>query len=252
MDAYNGIKICDFGVSKIINNQTVIKEQCGTPAYIAPEIISDEGYHGYFVDLWSLGVLLYAMLCATVPFRASNMKDLHTVIMKGGFGFPCDLTPEAINLVKSLLAIEPINRLSLPEVLRHPWLKEEESEFDDLNVYVGPSDFATDDDGDMGLGGGLGGMSTGPSQQPNINIVNISNLYWDRTMNVKLAYNDYCSISNDFYTQHIGRYIYIYSVDEDAVRVIESFGYPRSMLLKSLHSGELNHATASYTLLLLP
>jgi 5'-AMP-activated protein kinase catalytic alpha subunit len=48
----------------------MIQEQCGTPAYLAPEIIIDKGYEGFFVDIWSLGVLLYAMLCGTVPFKA--------------------------------------------------------------------------------------------------------------------------------------------------------------------------------------
>ena len=55
LDWESGVKICDFGVSKIIKKGQVIKEQCGTPAYIAPEIITDEGYQGFFVDIWSLG-----------------------------------------------------------------------------------------------------------------------------------------------------------------------------------------------------
>lgn len=55
----------------------MITEQCGTPAYIAPEIIQDQGYQGYWVDIWSLGVLLYAMVCGAVPFKASNMQDLY-------------------------------------------------------------------------------------------------------------------------------------------------------------------------------
>lgn len=68
-----GVKICDFGVSKIVKKDQLVKEQCGTPAYIAPEIITDEGYKGYHADIWSLGVLLYAMVTGTVPFKAQNM-----------------------------------------------------------------------------------------------------------------------------------------------------------------------------------
>jgi serine/threonine protein kinase len=62
MDNEGSIKICDFGVSRLINKGQIIQEQCGTPAYLAPEIIADEGYEGFYVDIWSLGVLLYAML----------------------------------------------------------------------------------------------------------------------------------------------------------------------------------------------
>lgn len=77
-----------------------MKEQCGTPAYIAPEIISESGYSGFSVDIWSLGVLLYAMLIGTVPFKATNMKDLHALINKGEFVFPHKVSEEAEDLIK--------------------------------------------------------------------------------------------------------------------------------------------------------
>ena len=80
LDFEKGVKICDFGVSKIIKKGEFIKEQCGTPAYLAPEIILDCGYEGYYVDIWSLGILLFAMLTGSVPFRAANLEDLHALI----------------------------------------------------------------------------------------------------------------------------------------------------------------------------
>jgi len=100
LDGEGGVKLCDFGVSKIMKKDCEINEQWGTPAYIAPEIISDQGYSGFSVDIWSLGVLLYAMLWGTVPFKASNMKDLHNLIMKGSFTFPCEISQEAQDLIK--------------------------------------------------------------------------------------------------------------------------------------------------------
>ena len=70
MDGDGGVKLCDFGVSRMMKKGHLIQEQCGTPAYLAPEIIRDKGYYGFAADVWSLGVLLYAMVQGTVPFKA--------------------------------------------------------------------------------------------------------------------------------------------------------------------------------------
>jgi serine/threonine protein kinase len=75
------IKICDFGVSKIIRKGEVIKGKCGTPAYIAPEILIDRGYSGFSSDIWSLGIILYCFVTGTVPFKANNMNDLTKKIL---------------------------------------------------------------------------------------------------------------------------------------------------------------------------
>jgi len=77
LDGKGNVKIADFGVSKSVQPNEIMNEQSGTPAYIAPEIIRDKGYKGFKADLWSAGVVLFAMLYGTVPFKANNMKDLH-------------------------------------------------------------------------------------------------------------------------------------------------------------------------------
>jgi serine/threonine protein kinase len=81
LDGKGQVKIADFGVSKLVKPNEIMREQCGTPAYIAPEIIKDQGYTGFKADLWSAGVVLYAMLYGTVPFKANNMPDLHKLIL---------------------------------------------------------------------------------------------------------------------------------------------------------------------------
>lgn len=71
LDGHGNIKIGDFGVSRKIEENEVLFEQCGTPAYIAPEIVKDMGYRGFPVDIWSAGICLYAMLYGNVPFKAN-------------------------------------------------------------------------------------------------------------------------------------------------------------------------------------
>ena len=132
LDSEKGVKICDFGVSKIIKKGQLIQEQCGTPAYLAPEIILDKGYEGFFVDVWSLGVLLYAMLTGTVPFKAPNLEELHALILKGSFTFPSHVSQLAQSILRSMIKLEPKDRLTIPQILSHEWLKDtnEDSETD--------------------------------------------------------------------------------------------------------------------------
>ena len=83
-------------------------EQCGTPAYIAPEILRDKGYTGFAVDIWSAGVVLYAMLYGTVPFKANNMSELQKLIIKAKYTLKEDgVSEEARNLLTGLLEKDP-------------------------------------------------------------------------------------------------------------------------------------------------
>lgn len=79
------VKVCDFGVSRIMQEGEILTDQCGTPAYIAPEILLDKGYKNFTVDIWSAGVVLYAMLYGTIPFKHSNLSELHKMIVNARF-----------------------------------------------------------------------------------------------------------------------------------------------------------------------
>ena len=122
IDLDNNIKICDFGVSKIIKKGDILVEQCGTPAYIAPEILKNRGYEGFGVDIWSAGVVLYAMLSGTVPFKGNDVKDLHKLIIEGKYKTIKNVSKEANHLVKCLLEVEPKNRIKIEDILVHPWM----------------------------------------------------------------------------------------------------------------------------------
>lgn len=122
IDLNNNIKLCDFGVGKQIHKGELLNDQCGTPAYIAPEIVRNEGYEGPPVDLWSSGVVLYAMLSGTFPFKATNIKELNRIIQQGHCRTIDKISPEAKSLLSGLLESDPKKRFTIEKVLNHPWL----------------------------------------------------------------------------------------------------------------------------------
>ena len=118
------IKICDFGVSKMINPGERMMEQCGTPAYIAPEILKNKGYEGFGVDIWSAGVVLHAMIYGAVPFRANNMSELHKIIIKGEYELKEDVSEEVRDLLTKMLEVDPKKRYDIPKILCHQWFND--------------------------------------------------------------------------------------------------------------------------------
>ncbi|CAG9326324.1 unnamed protein product [Blepharisma stoltei] len=122
------VKLCDFGVSRIARDGEMISEQCGTPAYLPPEIIADTEYDPFYVDLWSMGVLLYAMLCGTVPFKAKTMPDLQKLILRCKYSIPVHLSKEAQDLIGKMLNPIPHLRISLEEMKAHAWFGTQDPE----------------------------------------------------------------------------------------------------------------------------
>ena len=119
------IKICDFGVSKILKTKNQkMDEKCGTPAYLAPEIILGCGYEGYWSDIWSLGVLLFCLTCASVPFRGQNIPDLHKSILSGIYTLPSHLSDPVKDLISKMLKRVPTERISIETALCHKWFED--------------------------------------------------------------------------------------------------------------------------------
>ena len=99
LTSQGNVKICDFGVSKLVTDGERMTEQCGTPAYIAPEVFENKGYEGYASDVWSAGVVLYAMLYGAVPFKASNMNELHKQVVKCKPTYKDEISKNALDLL---------------------------------------------------------------------------------------------------------------------------------------------------------
>lgn len=118
------IKVSDFGVARFVNNE-LATTACGTPSYLAPEMTMGGGY-GKEVDLWSIGIVIYIMLCGFPPFYSENNQELFKMIQSGKFDFPSpywdDISESAKDLIKNLLVLNPADRHDASAILAHPWI----------------------------------------------------------------------------------------------------------------------------------
>ncbi|PHH76203.1 hypothetical protein CDD80_1726 [Ophiocordyceps camponoti-rufipedis] len=115
------IKIADFGMAALhqtANHQ--LATACGSPHYAAPELLKNRQYRGDRADIWSLGVILYAMLSATLPFDDPDLRVMMAKTKKGHYEMPKCLSPEAEDLIRRMLQVNPDRRISLKDIWRHP------------------------------------------------------------------------------------------------------------------------------------
>ena len=124
LDLNNIVKICDFGVGKLTQKGQKLMDQCGTPVYMAPEIIKGDGYEGFPVDVWSSGVALYIMLSGNIPFNRDKTHDLQSAIMNLPYKKIDDISDNANDLLQNILEKNPNKRLTPDEILEHPWMNE--------------------------------------------------------------------------------------------------------------------------------
>ena len=121
LDENGNVKIIDFGLSNLYNESELLKTACGSPCYAAPEMISGQKYKGLMVDIWSTGVILYAMLAGKLPFEDPNTNKLYTKILEGNFEPPADISHECSDFLRRVLATDPNRRYIIDQIRRHPW-----------------------------------------------------------------------------------------------------------------------------------
>lgn len=132
LDEDQNIKLIDFGLCAKPQGgiENHLYTCCGSPAYAAPELISGKEYLGSQADLWSMGILLYALLCGYLPFDDEKIPQLYKKIQNGKYDNPPWLTDESKTLISRMLQVDPQNRVTIKQLMTHPWLTK------DTNVPV--------------------------------------------------------------------------------------------------------------------
>ncbi|KAG9149146.1 hypothetical protein Leryth_003146 [Lithospermum erythrorhizon] len=130
VDAEGNIRITDFGLSALphhFGDDGLLHTTCGSPNYVAPEILSNRGYNGATSDIWSCGVILYVILTGYLPFDHSNLAVLYQKIFKGDVQIPKWLSPGAHNLIRRILDPNPNTRITVAELKEDVWFKQDYS-----------------------------------------------------------------------------------------------------------------------------
>ena len=115
------IKIVDFGLSNTYFTEKYLTTACGSPCYAAPEMIKGKKYLGLGVDIWSSGVVLYAMLCGSLPFEDTDNERLYRKITEGKFETPDFLSNNANDFLHRILNVDPVKRYTIDQIKNHPW-----------------------------------------------------------------------------------------------------------------------------------
>ena len=143
MDRNRNIKIVDFGMAALQPANKWLNTSCGSPHYASPEVIRAQNYRGDRADVWSCGVILYAMLTGTLPFDSTgDWREVIDAVLAGDYTFPKGLSQEAEDLIARMLQKEPRLRIPIKHMWQHPLLRKYENlDCTDENgkPYIGPA-----------------------------------------------------------------------------------------------------------------
>ncbi|XP_062421872.1 serine/threonine-protein kinase BRSK2 isoform X3 [Pungitius pungitius] len=121
LDEKNNIRIADFGMASLQVGDSLLETSCGSPHYACPEVIRGEKYDGRRADVWSCGVILFALLVGALPFDHDNLRQLLEKVKSGVFHMPHFIPPECQALLKGMIEVNPDKRLTLEAIQKHSW-----------------------------------------------------------------------------------------------------------------------------------
>lgn len=115
------IKIVDFGLSNTHEGGRLLATACGSPCYAAPEMIAGKKYFGPLIDIWSMGVILFTLVCGYLPFEDQNTNQLYKKILAGSYSAPKWLSANVRDLIRKILEVNPKKRYSISDIRAHAW-----------------------------------------------------------------------------------------------------------------------------------
>lgn len=145
IDENGDLKVSDFGLSAVtgqIRSDGLLHTLCGTPSYVAPEILTKRGYDGGKADIWSCGIILFVMNAAFLPFNDANLMMMYKKIYKGEYRCPKWMSPDLKRLLSRLLDTNPETRITVDEIKSDPWFRKGFKEMrldEDVESVVRPS-----------------------------------------------------------------------------------------------------------------
>ncbi|XP_022910872.1 maternal embryonic leucine zipper kinase-like [Onthophagus taurus] len=124
LDRNQNLKLIDFGLCAKPEGgaQSLLLTSCGSPTYAAPELVLGKQYLGESVDVWAMGVLLYALLAGYLPFDDTNIDSLYKKILSGKYEEPVFMSQESRKFIRQMLQVDPKKRITVKEILTHPWI----------------------------------------------------------------------------------------------------------------------------------
>ncbi|KAK1802881.1 hypothetical protein P4O66_021415 [Electrophorus voltai] len=123
LDNNMNIKLADFGFGNFFTPGEPLSTWCGSPPYAAPEVFEGREYEGPQLDIWSLGVVLYVLVCGCLPFDETKLPALKLRVTQGCFAVPYFMSQECENLIRRMLAVDPAKRISIAQIRQHSWMQ---------------------------------------------------------------------------------------------------------------------------------
>ncbi|KAL9965286.1 hypothetical protein ACROYT_G029061 [Oculina patagonica] len=123
LDQGLNIKIADFGFGNYYTPGSPLNTWCGSPPYAAPEVFEGKLYHGPQLDIWSLGVVLYVLICRALPFDGGTLPALRDRVLEGRFRIPFFMSTECEHLIRHMLVKDPNQRYTIEQIKKHKWMQ---------------------------------------------------------------------------------------------------------------------------------